>query len=216
MRQVPGMFMLLLVMLAVPPAGMASQDATPEVLPATPEASECRVEPRSVDEVLRLAGTSSDGTTLVEGEESTFASAPNEPADEAAVAGVTATAREVIACVNAGDLLRLYSLFTDEFLSQGGFDLAGLDEPAQPLSSDERAALLGVFFVRAFPDGRVGAIVATDDPSAPSPVEPIFYLFVRVGDRWLIDDLPDPFSVRTEESTVEIVGTPVTVPGEDG
>jgi len=34
------------------------------------------------------------------------------PADADAVAGVSATAREVVACINADDVLRLYALFS--------------------------------------------------------------------------------------------------------
>ncbi|MEA2529669.1 MAG: hypothetical protein QOG89_1313, partial [Thermomicrobiales bacterium] len=41
---------------------------------------------------------------------------PNRPADETATQGVAATARQLVACINTGDLLRVSALSTDDFL----------------------------------------------------------------------------------------------------
>ena len=60
-----------------------------------------------------------------------------------------------------------------------------------PLVTEERVVLVAVRDVRRLPDGRVGASVVTDtlfDPSTEDEA-PSFFAFVRIGDRWIIDDI---------------------------
>lgn len=136
------------------------------------------------------------------------------PADEATVEAITATVRESAACANAGDTARLLALFTDGrvarlFSGPRGFDPAAVEaraaDRAEPLPEASRIRITGIENVRTLPDGRVAAIVSTaaGDP-AVAYTDDVF--FVRVGERWLIDDaVPiDP--------TTQVEGGPITIP----
>ena len=86
-----------------------------------------------------------------------------EPADDATAAAIVATARELVACSNAGDILRRLALYSDDRLRfaypDGPTTGAGghrQDQPL-PLALPDRVALLSVDDVRMLPDGRVSA-----------------------------------------------------------
>ncbi len=115
------------------------------------------------------------------------------PADAATVDLVTATAREGVACLNAGDFSRLFSLYSDQYLLAvwGGVDGPDLSDDAiaariQALSSpvpqpkDEQLVLIAVEDVRILPDGHVLATVINNRGGSRTN-------FVKVGDRYLID-----------------------------
>jgi hypothetical protein len=128
-------------------------------------------------------------------------------------AGIEATARELVACVNAGDILRVLALYTDRLLTSGSLTAGDIDPeaPPAPLPPEDRVALLGVVYVRQFDDGRVGAVILTDDPRIPSPVEPSFFFFAKAGGRWLIDEYPVIFKISSEAAPAEgsfDMGTP--------
>lgn len=107
-------------------APAAAQEATPAVLPATPEPAECRVEPRPTAffvEVFEatMANPRADVPTFAPGGGGTITPTPigtpegeGRAADAATIAGVTATAREYVACLNAGDLPRLFALYSEQ------------------------------------------------------------------------------------------------------
>ena len=125
MRRVVPLFGLFAILAAAAVAGWrspaAAQDATPaaeaEEFPITPDLADCRIEPRSIDDLVaplvrrrrpRLATPPAEATA-------TEVTIPvGSPADEATVAGVVATIREVIACQEAGDLRRTTALVTDD------------------------------------------------------------------------------------------------------
>jgi len=75
-----------------------------------------------------------------------------------------------------------------------------LEQPAAAEPPAERVTLLDVVYVREYPDGRVGAVVVIDDPLAPSPAEPYFFVFIREGDRWLFDEWPTTIFLPTLDS----------------
>ena len=50
-----------------------------------------------------------------------------EDADEATVQAVTQTYRELVACLNAGEFLRVYALYTDDYLRRTLADVAQLE-----------------------------------------------------------------------------------------
>jgi hypothetical protein len=118
------------------------------------------------------------------------------PAEAVVVERVTRTAQEVVACRNAGDLLRHYALWTDDGLHQ---TIAESDDPADfaetlirsvqnyppsPLARDVLWRFVGVSDVRLLPDGRVGAVVEVETPDGRFS---FFAIFARVGDRYLFD-----------------------------
>lgn len=172
----------------------AAQKANPTALPATPVPSECRVEPRPVaffaDAVRRAVASPPPAPTFPPGGGTTnptpiaVSEEGSHPADPETVAAVTATARERIACINAGDLARFFALYTEQSARSAVALLLsspvtrGLAEgtPAAvleaglvpdfaafvtgspvPFRDDERADLVAVANVRVLPDGRVVA-----------------------------------------------------------
>jgi hypothetical protein len=101
--------------------------------------------------------------------------------------------RESVACRNAGDFLRAYALFTDRFLAQllGPPDaidpdlIARLTVPPTAVPEPQQLALGSVTEIRRLADGRVGAIVVTQDQTM---VYADYLYFAQVDDRWLIDE----------------------------
>jgi hypothetical protein len=129
-----------------------------------------------------------------------------EPADEATVAGVTAAAREIFACFNAGDFARATALFSDELAQQFGPEpgdtvedvRAFLEAPPEPAPAEEWGRVLAVTDVSVAADGRVAAIVVTEDPAVPTGVESALVFFVEEGGRWLADEVVE-FTVAEED-----------------
>lgn len=121
------------------------------------------------------------------------------PPDAATLAAIVATLREVTACRNARDLARLDAFGTLDSqrranqVSEAIGMPTGEGEPSYmtpvPLPPDlwELAPL--VEDARVLPDGRVGAIVV-EQPTLPrgGVTYPGFFVFAKIGDRWLIDD----------------------------
>ena len=98
---------------------------------------------------------------------------------------------EVFACLNAGEPLRSYALYTDDYLRQilPGADLVALSTPV-PLDPEERTTILDIPDVRELPDGRVAATVLLDP--ALIPVDKIFvFILIEQDGKWLIDDVLD-------------------------
>ena len=126
------------------------------------------------------------------------------PADADTRAAVTQTVREWVACGNAFDILRLFALSTDAKLQRDFVELRAeateeslgwlgvfLNGPriATPFPSDPAAwsAVLDIRDVVVLPGGRVSAVVVTARPDFTEPDRT--FIFVRVGARWLIDDI---------------------------
>ncbi len=112
-----------------------AQGSTPMAgtFPVTPDPAECQVEERAREEflVLNAEATPEEFATPV----GTAVEVPlGEAADAETVAGVVATAREVLACFNAGDFPRALSLFTDDAIRT-------LTEE-DPISEEELSAFL--------------------------------------------------------------------------
>jgi hypothetical protein len=117
------------------------------------------------------------------------------PPNPATAAAIIATVTELVACYNAGEPLRVYSLYTDAFLQrllvrQGtlswpAYDALATPEPAPP---DDSTAILAITGLRQLDDGKAGAMVTLRFPSIPVP-KTFFFTFAREGDRWLIDDV---------------------------
>ena len=198
-------------------AGGASGAAAPEATPVSgvevPDPALCRVAPRPVEALIELFALS--GTPAIALPPPDAASPPpavavplGEPADEETAAGITATAREVVACLNAGDPRRAFALYTDNGIRR--FFGVAPEEPAsaEQLSAfraflaaapvarapDERLALVAVANASVLADGRVSAFVVLDDHSARDEApETSVLIFVKRGDRWLIDDRILPY-----------------------
>src|SRR5829696_2932394 len=162
-----------------------------------PGPAECTVTPRTLDEFNTLAQTPAPV------EPPDAASAGGEPADEAMRAAVTATARELVACSNAGDILRRLALYSDDRLRFAYPDgptraLEMIAESPLPLAEAERVALVSVDDVRQLPDGRASARVTVDNPAShshdpqaaatASQQEVARLIFVQEAGRWRVDE----------------------------
>src|SRR5215213_7634000 len=165
-----------------------SAPATPNPIP-TPA---CDLPPRTPDEITALLASdgiatppaTTDGQTLPKG----------VPAD----ADIAATMEQVVnlwlACQNAGDPLRAWSLFSDGYLyrllsRQGGLSGEAYRELATPARvTAEVAVVLAIEGERLLPDGRFGATVIVSYSSVPMPKRFFFY-FTQIGGRLLIDGI---------------------------
>jgi plastocyanin len=178
----------VLSMLLFAHPAVTAQEATPaagEVI----DPAECQVEPRATEELQQLVGTAGEGT------EATPAAADagamqGEEADEATVQAVTQTYRELVACLNAGEFLRVYALYTDDYLrrtlTDRGIDLEQLQATPAP-DQQESTALVGVSDVRQLAGGQVTARVeTTSSPEGAATV--IQSVLEPVEDRLLIAD----------------------------
>ena len=169
-------------------ATAAVQEATPIAEFVTPDPSECRVEPRTMESLLAAVATPAAGTPA--DASSSPVAAEGEPADADTTAAVVAAAREVFACLNAGDFLRAYALLTDEALRQlpqpgplTGEFFAVVAAAPEALPPQDRWQMR-VGDVWRLPDGRA---IADVEGGLPDGAAVRLTTFVPVGDRYLVD-----------------------------
>jgi len=109
-------------------AGVGAQDASPAAGLVFPDPAECMVEPRSADELralFREAAATPVADAAPGGSPTPAVPPEGDPADEQTVAEINAAWREFIACINAGDLPRVFALLSDDKVrSDFGFDVA--------------------------------------------------------------------------------------------
>jgi copper transport protein len=162
-----------------------------------PGPEECTVAPRTLEEFETLAETPAPVETP-------DASEPGDkPVDEATRAAITGTARELVACSNAGDILRRLALYSDDRLRFAYPDgptraLEMIAESPLPLSETERVALVSVEDVQQLADGRISALVTVDNPAShshdpqaaatASQQEAARLIFIQEDGRWRVDD----------------------------
>jgi uncharacterized cupredoxin-like copper-binding protein len=202
---------VLSMLLFAHPAVIA-QDATPaagEVI----DPAECQVEPRTIEELQQLVGTANEGTEATPGA-AQAGSMEGEDADEATVQKVTQTYRELVACLNAGQFLRVYALYTDDYLrrtlADNGIDLEQFQATPAP-DQQESTALVGVSDVRQLAGGQVTVRVETT--SSPEGVTTVIQSVLEpVGDRLLI---ADEIVVDATAATPESAGATPAAGGEE-
>jgi hypothetical protein len=168
------------------------QQATPAAYPVAPDPSECVIEPAAVEEIDAVLGTP---VAEPAGSATPFVPPPGVPADADTSDAVVATLHQVFACANAGDPLRVASLFTDEFVRSffGGVPredlLDFLAVPPQPLPEKQKRIIIRFGEVHLLPDGRAGVLIVLDEPDDPRTEEPDFAILEQVAGRWLVDEL---------------------------
>ena len=169
-----------------------AQTATPAAYPVAPDPSECIVEPAPIEEIAAIMGTPVAEPTEVA---TPFVPPAGEPADAETSDAVLATLHQVFACANAGDRLRVASLFTDDFTRNffGGVPVEDLLDflviPPQPLPEDQKRIIVRFGEVQLLPDGRAGVVIVLDEPEDPRTEEPDFAILELVEGRWLVDEL---------------------------
>jgi hypothetical protein len=117
------------------------------------------------------------------------------------VAEISATWRQFIACINAGDQARMFALFSDDMVRrQLVIDIAfGVTEDAlfaflaaTPVPLPDASVPIESFTdARVLPDGRV-AVVGPGELGRGD-----VRIFIKNGDRWVIDDWFDLTSSGT-------------------
>ena len=162
-----------------------------------PGPDECTVAPRTLEEFETLAQTPAPV------EPPDASETGGEPVDEATRAAITATARELVACSNAGDILRRLALYSDDRLRFAYPDgptraLEMIAKSPLPLAEAERVALVSVDDVRQLADGRVSARVTVDNPAShshdpqaaatASQQEVARLIFIQEAGRWRVDE----------------------------
>jgi plastocyanin len=178
---------VLSMLLFAHPAVIA-QDATPAAGEVV-DPAECQVEPRAIEEIEQLVGTAGEGADATP-DAAQAGAMEGEEADEATVQAVTETYRQLVACLNGGEFLRVYALYTDDYLrrtlADSGIDSQQLQATPAP-EQREATALVGVSDVRQLAGGRVAARVETT--SSPEGVASVVEAVLEpVDDRLLIAD----------------------------
>jgi hypothetical protein len=199
-----GVLVLMLLLSLEAADSTMAQTGTPAGYPSAPDPSECVVEPTPIQEIAAILGTpvaeSSDSATP-------FVPAAGSPADAKTSAAVFATLRQLFACANAGDPLRIASLYTDEFIRDffGGVPredlLDFLATPPQPLTDDQKRVIVRMGEVQLLPDGRAGVVIVLDEPNDPRREEPDFVILERVEGRWLADEIDEDASTTSTQPT---------------
>jgi hypothetical protein len=179
-----------------------AQEATPVPGLVVPDPAECTVAPRSVDDLAALLATPAAGAGRPAAP-TPVTIPPGQPADAATVEGITRTTRETFACFSAGDFLRVFALVTDDAIRQ--LQVQGILTAevvpffaATPVAvpPEHRAGYLAITDVSLLPDRRVGAFVVEVDPTLPPEgAETDYLVFEQVGDRWLIDEIVESWTL---------------------
>jgi hypothetical protein len=101
------------------------------------------------------------------------------------------------ACAQAGDPRRFHALFTDEGLqrafppdlvTQEFIDEFFAASPVPAEGPEQRATILAIEEVTHLADGRVGALVRSDEPEFGG-LQTVYWIFVQAEDRFLVDEL---------------------------
>ena len=198
-----------------------AQESTPEsgdaasirlVLP-----EECIIEPRTYEEVATVLNLEGEG---IPEPAMTQINAPlGEVADPDTAIAIEEVARQVLACFNAGDILRASALMTDNgvmraywglTIDQENRDLARerIPAPPEPRADEFLARLMTVTDVSMLPDGRVAAFVVFNEPLLPpGGPETLLFIFADQDGQWRVDDWID-FSIVPANFGAESTPTP--------
>lgn len=185
---------------------MAQDDATPTPgdNPRQISASECVVEPRSFDDLVAILDL--NGAGIPQPAATTITPPLGEIVDSATDLAIKETAREVLACFNAGDIPRAAGLMTDNGVKRAYWGLTIDDEnrqlaqtrlqaAAEPRIPEVYVRLITITDASLLPDGRVAAFVVINEPLLPpNGPETLLFIFANQDGKWLVDDYID-FSI---------------------
>ena len=184
---------------APPRAEQTPQPTPDEEDEDIPDPSECEITPRTVEELRDLAATPVPATEPPDGA-TPAAVSEGEPANPLVANAVAFTVRQAVACSNAGEWLRVLSLYSDGYLQRTAATLGGFDEEylrslaaPQPPRHDEMPVVTDVVLL---PDGRAAAWVVPDEEEAVFALSSLEgrlrVVFVAVEGRWLVDEVYVP------------------------
>ena len=208
---------LVTAFLALGASGIAAQDGTPEGSSRVIAPEECQVEPRSAAAVAEILDSAGEAADVVQ----TPLPIPlGRPADPETKAEINALGRELIACFNAGDLLRATALMSDagvrSFFNVDAdiqVDVAavqsGLETPPTPFPANDQSRLIAVTDISVLDDDRVGAFIVFNDPlNPPRGPATLLMLLAPEGDGWVVDDFIS-FTVPPQGTPTAGEATPV-------
>jgi hypothetical protein len=168
--------------------------------PYGPYPKECRVAPRTMDELRALAAAPpAIATPLLT--EATPGGAPamrtvplpdGPRPDAATVAAIRDVGRQRAACFNAFDMLRWFAVFSDDMIRRDvslqriAIALVAGDLPAAgpEINPSEWHNFPGLFHPRELPDGRVAAVAPLGNLGLLE-----LHIFVRDGEVWRLDEV---------------------------
>lgn len=187
-RRIVVLSLCALLLAGTTPAAVA-QSGTPAA--GSGDASCASVEPRDASFFEAVAATpaaDADQGTPAQGTPTPFTMPAGEPADEETIAAVTVLYQQLVDCLNAGDYLRAYALYTDDYLLRNltAEAIGQLEATPVPSEAAMQTSFGSVLDARLLPDGRVAALVTTSNPQSGDIV--IFATLRRDGDRLLIDE----------------------------
>ena len=180
-----------------------AQEATPDVDLATPQASECTVDPRTADDIETLMSTTGEATVEVDLNESNpdaatptpFVAPEGTPVTEGETAtAITDVVTQLYACQNANDTLRMFALMTDDFvvrtIEMGNIDPAAIANAGTPstgtVASEQRT--IDIHSIVEIEADVYGVNVIGIHGSSGEEFTD-YLIVVREGDSYLIDDL---------------------------
>lgn len=148
----------------------------------------CTVEPRTIESLEEIVNQpASDGTDVRV--PIRFAPGEGEPAGDVAARDVTEVMVGLAACFNAGDILRVYALFSDDGLKPAlipeDIEQAASSTPT-PLAEEDQFPEPIVWDARVQDDGRVTALVDFDGEIAL-----VTFAWSEDEERYLIDFYDD-------------------------
>lgn len=214
--RIPTLMGLVVMLLSGTPHSTLARQATPE---ATPGIAVCDVAPRTVADMLALLGSEVPaGGQVLEPQPLP----PGVPADAATTEAITAVVRELEACSNTGDQLRIYALFSDDQFRQIPPSAEIVDElraleAATPAAVPvgQRQVIVGPWHVEKLADGRVMAAVQfrwEGEVGLPNTTKAL--LFVQQDDQWLLQEMlnfvwvEDGADGATMVPVEDVVGSP--------
>jgi hypothetical protein len=185
-------------------SAVSAQEATPAAASAREEfvvsPAECVINTLLPGVLNALATPAAEATPAADAAatpagdsgETPFAVPGGDPADAETATAVTAIFRQAVACENAGNLARYFSLLTEGEL-RGRFspeDVANaMAAPGRELPAEEQTALYAILDVNIHEDGRVGAFLVVDTVENPDPVEVVYMIATETVAGWRIDDI---------------------------
>ena len=111
-----------------------------------------------------------------------------EAASDEAVAEITTLYQRLASCLNNGDYLRVYALYSDAYLIRNLDPEAFADVPATPVAAEasRQTTFNSVLDATVLEDGRIAALVSTTNAQTGDVV---FFSLLKQGDEgWQIDE----------------------------
>lgn len=176
----------------VAPATAQDQSGTPQSNLTYPQV-DCAVEPMALDELTALDRSAKEMPDDAYPASFIRELPAGSPAGSETAEAITDAVLEWAACNRDNDYLRLFALFTDNYVRV----LAGItDEPLQALATpavedptNQSVEVAAIRDITLLDDRRVSVIVTLSgvEDSHPAPGRTFLLIFVEQNDRWLLD-----------------------------